>query len=369
MLRLLERHLPHAEVRLWPSSVDNGVEETLRARFPQVKILKSAADKELAFAECDFLLHGSGPSLVAEKDVVKWAETTGKPYGVYGITFSGLNYGAQSKPGAAAARTIGVLNGARFVFFRDSVSLALAKSRGCTAPIMEFAPDAAFATDLTDDDRANDFLKRNALEKQKFLCCIPRYRFTPYWTIPEKKAAFNETKQRRNEACVERDHAPLIEAINAVVRQTDMNVLLCPEDQTQMSLGKTAIHDKLADDVRARVVWRPNYWLTGEARSVYLQSAGLFGNEMHSPIMCIGAGVPAVVCRFAEQTSKGMMWRDIGLGDWLFDLDKPEETARIAPTVLRLAQDPQGAKRKAMEAQAFVEKRQQETMAIVANAL
>jgi len=31
--------------------------------------------------------------------------------------------------------------------------------------------------------------------------------------------------------------------------------------------------------------------------------------------MCIGNGIPAVVCRFKEQTTKGFMWEDIGLGD------------------------------------------------------
>ncbi|MEX0819126.1 MAG: hypothetical protein WD070_06025 [Pirellulaceae bacterium] len=31
--------------------------------------------------------------------------------------------------------------------------------------------------------------------------------------------------------------------------------------------------------------WRPDYWLTGKAISTYVRSAGLFGNEMHSPIM------------------------------------------------------------------------------------
>lgn len=46
---------------------------------------------------------------------------------------------------------------------------------------------------------------------------------------------------------------------------------------------------------------------------------------MHSPIMAVGNGIPAIVCRFEEQTCKGIMWREIGLGDWLFDLDKAEE--------------------------------------------
>lgn len=39
MLALLEKHLPEYEVRLWPSSVENGVAEMLMKRFPKLKIL------------------------------------------------------------------------------------------------------------------------------------------------------------------------------------------------------------------------------------------------------------------------------------------------------------------------------------------
>jgi polysaccharide pyruvyl transferase WcaK-like protein len=74
--------------------------------------------------------------------------------------------------------------------------------------------------------------------------------------------------------------------------------------------------------------------LTDEALSTYVRSAGMFGLKMHSPIMCLGNGVPAIVCRFAEQTGKGVMWRDIGLGDWLFDFDNDEEIKGLVPAVL-----------------------------------
>jgi hypothetical protein len=90
---------------------------------------------------------------------------------------------------------------------------------------------------------------------------------------------------------------------------------------------------------------------------------------MHSPIMCVGNGVPAVVCRWAEQTSKGFMWRDIGLGEWLFDMDEEKDRARVAETVLALASDPKGAKEKAAKARAFVQKRQTETMKTLADEL
>ena len=103
-------------------------------------------------------------------------------------------------------------------------------------------------------------------------------------------------------------------------------------------------------DVRQSVVWKETYWLTDEALSTYIRSAGLFGLEMHSPIMCIGKGIPAIVGRFSEQGIKGFMWRDIGLHGWLFDIDRPEDAQNYVPTVLELAQNPDAAKDKAARA-------------------
>lgn len=201
--------------------------------------------------------------------------------------------------------------------------MKLARDGGVTCPIMEFGPDGAFAVDLRDDQTAEAYLKTSGLEPGQFFCCIPRLRYTPYWEI--KNRPFDPVKHARNEAMKEHDHAPLRQAIIALARQSAFKVLVCPEDQSQMAVGKAMVVDPLPDDVKARVVWRERYWLTDEALSTYVRSAGLFGLEMHSPIMAVGNGVPAIVCRFQEQTSKGLMWCDIGLGDWLFDLDERGE--------------------------------------------
>jgi polysaccharide pyruvyl transferase WcaK-like protein len=369
VLALLEKHLPHAEIRLWPSKVDNGVAEMLQARFPKVQIVNGEAVKK-AFKECDFLLHGSGPSLVAQNDVEKWAKATGKPYGIYGITFSSQgSTSTMPEADASLAKTIAILSGAKFAYFRDSVSLGLAKQKGCTCPLMDFGPDGAFAVDLADDAKAEAFLKANGLEHGKFLCCIPRLRFTPYWTIPEKKAKPDPVKQARNDAMRDHDGKPLLDAIVKVIENTDLKILLCPEDKTQMLVGKEMLYDKLPEAVKSRVVWRESYWLTDEAISTYRRSAGLFGHEMHSPIMCIGNGIPAIVCRWAEQTSKGLMWRDIGLGDWLFDLDKDDELARVADAVLAMAKDPAASKAKAAKARDFVMNRFATSMGVLAGHL
>jgi len=367
-LALLEKYLPEAEVRLWPSVVDNGVDALIARRFPKVKIMQKE-DVEAAFKECDFLLHGSGASFVAERDVARWVKETGKPFGVYGITIP--QYPASVAKivvsPASGEKTAKFLSEAKFAFFRDSISMARAKELGCTCPIMEFGPDGAFGVDLRNDAAAEAFLKANGLEEGKFICCIPRMRVTPYWKI--KPVPYDAARDARNQEMKEHDHAPLRAAIVEVVKNTDLKVLVCPEDSTQMELGKEMIVDKLPAEVKDRVVWRKDYWLTDEALSTYVRSAGLFGNEMHSPIMCIGNGVPAIVCRWAEQTSKGTMWNDIGLSDWLFDFDDEAQVAKLPGTVLAMAKDPVGSKAKTAKARELVQKRQRETMGVLKTAL
>jgi polysaccharide pyruvyl transferase WcaK-like protein len=186
---------------------------------------------------------------------------------------------------------------------------------------------------------------------------------------PRKKQRFDPVKHARNDAMREHDHAPLREAIRRVVRETGRKVLVCPEDRTHMAVGRERIVERLPDDIRRAVVWRPDYWLTDEAVSTFTRSAGLFGNEMHSPIMCIGNGVPAIVCRFAEQTSKGLMWRDIGLGDWLFDLDDEADLRRVPDAVLEMAREPSAARKRAAAARTFVELRQKAAMQTIAKVL
>ena len=84
--------------------------------------------------------------------------------------------------------------------------------------------------------------------------------------------AQDQQKHQRNEAMKEHDHAPLREAISAVTRRTGLKVLLCPEDRSQMAVGKEMLLDKLPDDVKPKVVWREQYWLTDEAVSTYVRT-------------------------------------------------------------------------------------------------
>ena len=250
--------------------------------------------------------------------MARWRKETGKPYGIYGITFSSQDPEARE-----------LINGARFAFFRDSVSLKFARDEGLTCPVMEFGPDGAFAVDLRNDEAADRVPPRARPGRGQ----VPlRHPAPPVHALladpPQADDRGGPRKHARNEEMKEHDHAPLREAIVAVARRTALKVLVCPEDESQMAIGKAMLVDPLPDDVKAKVVWRDRYWLTDEALSTYVRSAGLFGLEMHSPIMCVGNGIPAIVCRFQEQTSKGIMWRDIGLGDWLFDMDVEQDVGQ-----------------------------------------
>src|SRR5687768_18010867 len=71
MLALLERHLPDAEVTLWPSPLSKSVENLLLNRFPKLRLATTAEAQQRALAECDFGLHGSGPGLVGWREMAR----------------------------------------------------------------------------------------------------------------------------------------------------------------------------------------------------------------------------------------------------------------------------------------------------------
>ncbi len=336
----MQRHLPDAEFVLWASAELSGdIAEMMHKRLPDVKIVTGGEELNEAIEWAEVLLHDSGSGLPFHRDLTRFAERTGKPYGAFGIGYQRRNFNFMNK--------------AMFMYFRDSVSLSRALERdNLQTPHIGWAPDGAFACDVRDDAAALDFMAKHGLEEGAFVCCIGRLRHTPRWDFYGRPV--NRSSARRNEEMKDQDHAPLRETVVAVVRETGMKVLLCPEDRTQMAVNKEMIVDRLPADVRASVVWREHFWGVGEAISTFVRSAGLFGLEMHSPVLCVANGVPAIVCRFEELTSKGFMWSDIGLGDWLFDFDKEEDRQRLKPAVLDMIADPGKAREKVVKAQEYV---------------
>lgn len=63
------------------------------------------------------------------------------------------------------------------------------------------------------------------------------------------------------------------------------------------------------------------------------------------------------------------MWLDIGLDDWLFDLDDPQDYLKIVPAILAMANDPNTAKARAEDAREVVLEKQQMEMDSLQKAL
>ena len=346
MLALLERYLPDAELTLWPSKLSPEVDQLLRKRFPKLRIASTPELQARALAECDFGLHGSGPGLVGWRELERW-RSTGKPYGFGGVTLSDAELKDRRE----------LLAGSRFIFCRDTLSLEALKASGIRVPVMEFGPDATFHLDLRNDSAAEAFLKENGLQRKRFACFVPRLRWTPYWKEGRKYAPEEQArKEAENERFREVDHAKLREAIVTWVKETGLKALLCPEMTYQVELLRPLLFDPLPAEVKAQVIVRPSYWLTDEAASTYARAAAVVSLEMHSPIIAIANGTPAIHLRQPTDTRKGQMWRDVGLENWLFEID-PATGAQIGERLLQIQRGPDVTAAQVKKAQQLVASR------------
>lgn len=356
-LRLLVNHLRGVQIGLWPVSVGDGVREMLQAAFPSVRIVKGRVgsagkpdsdELQRAFEETRLLVHGSGPSVVAYKDLAAWHATTAKPFGILGVTV-----------GSVSEELKELLSAASFIFCRDTLSLDVLRKAGVACPVMEFAPDATFAFDMRDEARGTAYLQAHGLEDRGFICVIPRLRFTPYHKIRKTTnwtPEHIEEVERVNDETKERDHAKLREVIISWVRETGLKVLACPEMTYEVEVAKELLVDPLPAEVKEKVVWRDSYWLPDEAASVYARARALVSFEMHSPIIAAAVGTPAIHVRQPTDTSKGQMWRDIGLGEWLFEVDEAQGSDIFA-ALKGIYENDQAAQAKLASAMRFVHER------------
>lgn len=375
-LELLRRYLPEVEVTLWPNNLDLGAASMLRREFPEVRHVwggvgpdgrPDSEEVRKAFAEADFFLHGSGPSLVAERQTRSWVETTGKPFGVLGITATGPH---ESTEISQELKTL--LSAAEFVFVRDTTSLGILRSAGVSSHVLDFAPDATYAITLLDDDAALRFMASTGIHTGQFLCVITRLRFTPYHTIHGDGHHWSAEKIREvedtNAHHAEVDHAKLRKLIIRWVRETGRAVLLCPEMIYQTELLRPLLFDPLPEDVKPYVAVRETYWLPDEAGSVYKRSCAVFSVECHSPIIACALGTPGVYIRQPQDTVKGQMWRDVGLGESIFEIEKSDGD-NIAQRALFIAENRSVALDELERSMSFIRHRFENEMNVLRGAL
>ena len=330
-LTLAQQVIPEKKIWLWPCELDRGVREMLLANFPDLTIVEGEEALKEAFEKCDLLINGSGPGVDLE-GMARWSEATGKPYGFFGVSADGL----------WSDRKKEIFSNASFIFCRDSLSVHFLKAQQLKCPLIGFGPDASYYLDLAPGDPASAFLKENGLEKEKFICVIPRLRWTPVSFDDEGFYYKDPVKEKVTFDHIEEDMEKMRQIITDIVRGSSFKVLICPEMTYQVPLGRKFLYERLPGDIRERCVLKKEYWITDEALQVYAAAHSLVSMEMHSPIMFTALGKPAILLRQAEDTWKGQMWRDTGLQKWIFELNV-SSAAEISEAVHKIIADHPGA--------------------------
>ena len=385
-LTILETHFPEAEVTLWPGELGHGSRELLTNAFPRLKIAegRTGADgkpttPELARAweETDLYLNGSGSGFPGREHAIAFRRATAKPVGVLGVStdpISGLDPGREPEGGtleeirAKAAQLPPthlsddlryVIDGAAFFFCRDTISRDYLKSQNVKTPIVEFGPDAQLAMKLRDDAKGFAYLAGHGLEQDKFICVIPRLRYTPYYRIRNvPRVPSDDIKDAINDRTTEQDHAKLREMIIAYVKNTGNKVLVCAEMTYQVPMGKEVLVDPLPAEVKKNVIWRDSYWLPDEAASVYSKALAVVSVECHSPLIAYHNGTPAFYVRQPTDTCKGQMYRDFGAVEWFFEVDETNGE-QLWSRLSAVHRDPAAARAKVKSIMAAVDARQQ----------
>lgn len=372
---------------LWPNALGHGSREFLLKAFPRLRIIEgvngqppaidgkgapTGSDLAAAWAEADVMVNGSGSNFTARAHLAAFRRATGKPYGVLGTSLdpiSGLAAGYDPEGGTLAslreraaalppthldAETRWIIDHASFMFLRDTISRDYLRAQGVRTPILEFGPDTQFGMPLRDDVKGDAYRQAHNLETGKFICVIPRLRYTPYYDIRNvPRVPTDDTKDAINARTTEQDHAKLRDLIVRYVRGTGGRVMACAEMTYQVKLAKEMLVDPLPPDVKPNVHWRETYWLPDEAASIYANAQAVVSLECHSPIIALANGTPAFYVRQPTDTCKGQMYRDIGVDDWFFEVDETSGE-QMWSRLASIHQDPTRAKKYAANALARV---------------
>ena len=370
-LRVLEEHLPDVKVVLWAMKLDERVTAMLRTRFPKVEIVqgsltgKDARDEKLreAIRGADLFIRNSG--MGQDISYMQFCQKVGKPYGLFG-----QSYFPDMVEGKGAEERIALLNGASFIYTRETKTLNILKGAGVKPKALEFGPDGCFGIDVRDDARGLATMQKLGLEERKFITIQLRTHTPSFPGVddkrPQKLNPLHPTPQMI--ADDERRAAKYCDLITRWVKKTGHKVLIAPEVHKEMEHNKRFIYDKLPAGIQKHVVNLEYFWNADEAASVFARAHTIVCHEPHSPIIALANGTPIIHTYSEFHSPKCWMFKDIGLPEWLLEMDEtPVE--KMAETLFAIHDDYPAALAKVKKAMAFVHQRQADTMGVVKRVL
>lgn len=408
-LALLRHYIPEATITLWAQQ-DPVFRGTIaaRARFPDgvidatsvsrkvipdLKVVRGRLDEagradnpelEAAIATADIMVIGSGAGVNAGADLVRFHTRTKKPVGIFGATTDSFNFTnfAAGEP----SNDVRALRACSFVFTRERTSLRLMDGEDVDGPdgaardnpqttVNEtinrapidvdlrglnkaFVPDTTFAFPVRDDAAADVFMKTHGLEAGRFACFLPRHRWTPN-NSPTRQG---DSREVYNAYYATEDHDKLKVAIATYVRRTGNKVALVPETIYAMDVLGPWLKDGLAADVTDQVVVMDRFWLPDAAQSLFARAQAVVSIENHSPLLAAAAGTPFVMVHQPEDSFKGDMFIDIGLGDWFVPDINTATGDDITRMLMSIVSDMPAARARLARAMALVKDRHRSGM-------
>ncbi|MEY5014564.1 MAG: hypothetical protein RIS92_922 [Verrucomicrobiota bacterium] len=381
-LALLWKYCPELEITLWPGKLEHGSRDFLKDTFPKLRFAEGSVGKDgkpttpelgRAWAETSLYLNGSGSGFAGSQHAIAFRRATGKPVGVFGTStdpVSGFGEGRDPEGGTLESlreRALRlpknhlqgdlrfVIDEAAFFFCRDTITRDYLRAQGVRTPLVEFGPDAQLGMPMRDDAKGERWLREHGLEAGRFICVIPRLRYTPYHRMRgQTPTEVDRKKDEINDRTTEKDHAKLRDLITRYVRETGNRVMVCAEMTYQVEMGRDVLVQALPAEVRGNVIWRDTYWLPDEAASVYAKASCVVSLECHSPLIALHQGTPIIHVRQPTDTCKGQMYRDIGCTDWLQEVDETDG-AGLWRVLSEIVKDPAGARAKVRRVMSGVE--------------
>lgn len=256
------------------------------------------------------------------------ARAQGIPYGVNAQSFDALDW-----PASLIFRPL--FQDARFVYARDPDSLEYLRQNNLLCPRSGWRPDTTFFFSGFDDAWSQQFMKTHGLEKGRFITVTIR-------SADQQGPLAGTIGAERGEANLGR----LRGFIEEWVSRTGLPVVLAPEVSTEVEKMHRDIYLKLSAAAREKCIEMEKFWTTEQAYSLYRDAQIVVSMEMHSVIMALSLGTPVLMPQFSENGRKVWMLDELGLRDWIFDIDESQSGAALIVAALRIHGDPVAARRR-----------------------
>ena len=243
------------------------------------------------------------------------ARKLGIPYGIGSQSFDALEW-----PMDLLYRKL--FADACFVYCRDTDSLNYLFQRGLAIKFSGYRPDSTFFFKGFDDDWADEFMKQHGLEQDNYMCLMQR--------LSSKKTEFNDpTGGAVSEARKHEQMRKLKILIEQWIEQTGGKVLICHETRDTLDSVPEYLLKILDDKTLKNCVYMDSFWSSEQAYSIFKRARLVTSMEMHSIIMSINVGTPVIHNPFDECGRKKYMINDLGLGNWLIDIDSCSDNAMV----------------------------------------